>query len=85
MKNKTRITWCETNCYPSEPIFLETPNSKAEDDGIVIASLVWGQGDENHTGVVVLCARTLKELGRSEFFTSSPVPKCLHGWFTPGK
>ncbi|XP_055683965.1 carotenoid isomerooxygenase [Lutzomyia longipalpis] len=85
VKNKTKITWCEENCYPSEPIFLEAPNSKAEDDGVIIASLIWGRGDENHTGLIVLCAKTLKELGRAEFFTPTPVPKCLHGWFTPQK
>ncbi|XP_059617136.1 carotenoid isomerooxygenase [Phlebotomus argentipes] len=83
--SKTRITWCEDNCYPSEPIFLESPDAKSEDDGVVIASLVWGKGDENHVGLIVLCAKTLEELGRSEFFTPSPVPKCLHGWFTPQK
>uniref|UniRef100_A0A1B0GMU1 Uncharacterized protein n=1 Tax=Phlebotomus papatasi TaxID=29031 RepID=A0A1B0GMU1_PHLPP len=83
--NKIRITWCEENCYPSEPVFVEAPNATSEDDGVILASLVWGQGDENHVGLIVLCAKTFKELGRSEFFTPSPVPKCLHGWFASKK
>lgn len=85
MINKTRITWSEENCYPSEPVFVEAPNATAEDDGVILASLVWGQGDENHVGLIVLCAKTFKEIGRSEFFTPSPVPKCLHGWFASKK
>lgn len=27
--NKTRITWSEKNCYPSEPIFVPRPNAQA--------------------------------------------------------
>lgn len=43
--------------------------------------MVWGNGDENRVGLLVLCAKTMKELGRCEFKTAGPVPKCLHGWF----
>ncbi|VEN33800.1 unnamed protein product, partial [Callosobruchus maculatus] len=76
-------TWCEENCYPSEPIFVPRPNFKCEDDGIVLASLVWGRDDTNHAGLLILDAQTFTEIGRAEFTTPGPVPKCLHGWFCP--
>lgn len=81
--NKTRQTWCEDNCYPSEPIFVPSPDPKSEDDGVVLSALVWGRDIENRVGLLALCAKTWTELGRCEFDTPGPVPKCLHGWFAP--
>jgi carotenoid isomerooxygenase len=86
VKNKTNLSWGETNCYPSEPIFLAAPGGEAEDEGVVLASMVWGSGDENRVGLVVLDAKTMVELGRCEFDgLPGPVPKCFHGWFAEGK
>nr|XP_023020809.1 carotenoid isomerooxygenase [Leptinotarsa decemlineata] len=82
---KSTKTWCEPNCYPSEPIFIPNPESKFEDDGIVVLSMIWGGEDTNHVGLLVLNAIDFTELGRAEFETRSPVPKCLHGWFLPQK
>ncbi|XP_037953888.1 carotenoid isomerooxygenase isoform X1 [Teleopsis dalmanni] len=79
--NKTCQTWCENNCYPSEPVFVAAPNAQFEDDGVVLASMVWGGLKDNYVGLLVLCARTWTELGRCEFHADGPVPKCLHGWF----
>jgi carotenoid isomerooxygenase len=84
--NRTRLTWCETNVYPSEPIFVPSPDPQFEDDGVVLASMVWGNGDENRVGLIVLDARNMQELGRCEFKDlPGPVPKCLHGWFAERK
>lgn len=101
------LKWNEPNVYPSEPIFVPSPNAKAsrisiviflhqcydsvelnfqdedEDDGVILSAIIWGNGDENKVGLLVLCARTLKELGRCVFETPGPIPKCLHGWFAP--
>ncbi|CAO1425675.1 unnamed protein product [Diamesa serratosioi] len=86
VKNKNKLTWSENKCYPSEPIFIANPNSECEDDGIILASMVWGHGEENRVGLLILCAKTMEELGRAEFKNlSGPVPKCLHGWFAPHK
>jgi carotenoid isomerooxygenase len=80
--NKTRLTWCENNCYPSEPIFIPSPDPRSEDDGVILASMVWGRGEENRVGLIVLDAKIMTELGRCEFNDlPGPVPKCLHGWF----
>ncbi|XP_041988121.1 carotenoid isomerooxygenase-like [Aricia agestis] len=76
------IKWWDTDCYPSEPIFIPTPDAKEEDDGVIVSALVFG-GDERRVAMVVLDARTLTELGRACFATPSPAPKCLHGWFLP--
>lgn len=80
---KTKRTWCEANCYPSEPIFVPRPNAETEDDGVVMCAIVWaGQSEpENKVGLLILCAKTFSELGRCVFETPSPVPKCLHGWW----
>ncbi|XP_070494160.1 carotenoid isomerooxygenase-like isoform X2 [Chironomus tepperi] len=84
--NKTKITWGEKNVYPSEPIFVPCPNPQTEDDGVILASMVWGEGDENHVGLLVLDAKNMTELGRCEFKDlPGPVPKCLHGWFAARK
>lgn len=84
VKDKTKLTWSEPDCYPSEPIFVPNPEAKDEDDGIVMCAMVWGgEGQQNRVGCLILCGKTLTELGRSEFETPGPVPKCLHGWFTP--
>uniref|UniRef100_A0A1I8QDQ2 Carotenoid isomerooxygenase n=1 Tax=Stomoxys calcitrans TaxID=35570 RepID=A0A1I8QDQ2_STOCA len=79
--NKTCLTWCEENCFPSEPIFVPSPNAIEEDDGVVLASMIWGGLNENKVGLLVLCAKTMNELGRCMFHTNGPVPKCLHGWY----
>jgi carotenoid isomerooxygenase len=47
--------------------------------------MVWGKEEENRVGLLVLCAKSMKELGRCEFKTNGPVPKCLHGWYTAAK
>lgn len=59
--------------------------SQSEDDGIILATMIWGNGAVNRVGLLVLCGKTLKELGRCEFKTPGPVPKCLHGWFNQRK
>lgn len=49
----------------------------------MLAAMVWGgEKDENRVGLLVLCAKTWTEVGRCEFETPGPVPKCLHGWFS---
>ncbi|NP_001266310.1 carotenoid isomerooxygenase isoform X2 [Bombyx mandarina] len=76
-------TWCEPNCYPSEPVFVPTPDAKNEDDGVLLCALVWGGDREHEVALLVLDARTMLEVARAQFRTPSPAPKCLHGWFLP--
>ncbi|RVE52616.1 hypothetical protein evm_002735, partial [Chilo suppressalis] len=74
-------TWSEADCYPSEPIFVPAPNAKDEDDGVLLSSLVFAS-DTHRVSLAVLAAKDLKLLACASFHTSSPAPKCLHGWFT---
>lgn len=63
--SKTKLTWCEKNVYPSEPIFVPSPEPTSEDDGVILASMVWGGiNEENKVGLLVLNAKTMTELGR---------------------
>ncbi|KAK4884106.1 hypothetical protein RN001_000377 [Aquatica leii] len=80
---KTTSTWCEDNCYCSEPVFVPLPNAQKEDDGVLVLALLWGGTDTNHVGLLVVDAKTMLEIGRVEFVTPTPIPKCLHGWFSP--
>ncbi|GLG92461.1 Carotenoid isomerooxygenase [Gryllus bimaculatus] len=66
---------------PMAASFRWYPEEQAEDDGVVLSALVWGKGDENKVALLVLDAASWTELGRTEFTTPGPVPKCLHGWF----
>ncbi|XP_059622875.1 carotenoid isomerooxygenase-like [Phlebotomus argentipes] len=83
--SKTRTTWSEEHCFPGEPVFLEAPNPTSEDDGVLLSVLLWGSDQENRVGLLILNARNLEEIARCEFITSSPVPRCVHGWFSATK
>lgn len=28
--------WCQPGLYPSEPVFVPSPNAKEEDDGVIL-------------------------------------------------
>ncbi|ENN81377.1 hypothetical protein YQE_02194, partial [Dendroctonus ponderosae] len=82
-KEKTCRTWQQENCFPGEPIFVPSPQAKTEDDGLILSIILRGHGETNHVGLLIIDARTFEEIGRTEFQTDSPVPRCLHGWFFP--
>lgn len=50
---------------------------------MLLCALVWGGARDRETGLLVLSAASMQELGRAVFATPSPAPKCLHGWFLP--
>lgn len=80
--NRLCFEWYEPFCYLSEPIFVPSPNSQHEDDGVVLATMLWSNEDQlRKIGLLILCAKTWTEIGRCVFQTPEPVPKCLHGWF----
>lgn len=56
-----------------------------EDDGILLASLIWGGSDTNRVGLIILDAKTMTEIGRAEFNVLSPIPLCFHGLFVSEK
>ncbi|XP_073993644.1 neither inactivation nor afterpotential B isoform X2 [Rhodnius prolixus] len=80
-ETKTKKTWTEKGTFPSEPIFVPSPEQKDEDDGVILSTLLWSS-QPNKVAIVILDARSFTEISRTEFITQGPVPKCLHGWFT---
>ncbi|XP_008559794.1 carotenoid isomerooxygenase [Microplitis demolitor] len=82
---KTRLTWNERGLYPSEPIFVPDPNGRDEDDGVIVSAAVFGKSNESDICLIVIDAKTMKEISRTVFSTPGPVPKCLHGWFSMDK
>ncbi|KAF5292373.1 hypothetical protein FQA39_LY03407 [Lamprigera yunnana] len=81
-ETKTAKIWYEENCYANEPIFVPSPNSKDEDDGVILTNVIWGLEDTNRTGLVVLDAKTFTEIGRVVFQIPSPIAISFHGWYS---
>lgn len=78
-KTKEKKTWYELDCYPSEPVFLERPGAKDEDDGVILSAVVGTRGHKSF--MVVLDASTFEELARATI--PSRIPQSLHGSFFP--
>ncbi len=55
-----------------------------EDEGVLIMSLL-RSNHENEVSLLVLDARHMTEIGRVQFDTNGPVPKCLHGLWINSK
>jgi len=72
-----KLIWNEANCYPAEPIFLPTPGGRSEDDGILLSIVLDGNGV--HSFVIILDAKTMKELGRAS--VPHVIPYGFHGNF----
>ena len=46
--------WHEKNLYCSEPMFVPSPKSQREDEGILLTSAIRGRTDTNYTALIVL-------------------------------
>lgn len=69
--------WSHNNCYPGEPIFVGKPCATAEDDGVLISTVLDAQ--YNKSFILVLNAQTLHEVARMELPVA--LPFSLHGQF----
>jgi len=81
VEDKTFREWSDDNVYPSEPVFVPAPGAQAEDDGVLLSSVVRAEDRSHELFLLVLDARSFEELARVTFTTRCPTPKCLHGWF----
>ena len=63
-------SWSEPNTYCSEPLFVGTPGGRGEDSGLLLCSLLWGKPRVASTAVLVLDARDLSVVARSEVLGS---------------
>ncbi|XP_030835431.1 beta,beta-carotene 15,15'-dioxygenase [Strongylocentrotus purpuratus] len=78
----TSKIWYEDGCYPSEPVFIGTPEGQEEDDGVVL-STVLNFNEGGSPFLVVLDAKTFTELGRAEL-PIKDMAYAIHGFFAEG-
>ncbi|KAL3208437.1 hypothetical protein MRX96_039130 [Rhipicephalus microplus] len=74
------LRWERQGWFPSEPVFVARPGAVEEDDGVILSSLLH-EDDEKKLALVVLDAKTLKQLAIAEFECPSAIPADFHGWF----
>ncbi|XP_074616208.1 beta,beta-carotene 15,15'-dioxygenase-like isoform X2 [Acropora palmata] len=76
---KEAKTWYQPDCYPSEPVFVAAPGAEAEDEGVIISSVVGVRGKKSF--LLVLDGRTFREIARAT--VQCPMAHSLHGMFRP--
>ncbi|PIK44851.1 hypothetical protein BSL78_18299 [Apostichopus japonicus] len=79
--NKTSKEWTDSLCYTSEPVFVPNPGGEAEDDGVVLCSMIDLKAVGQSPYLVVLDATTFEELARAEIPVD--IPFGIHGIFIP--
>uniref|UniRef100_A0A673JA58 Carotenoid-cleaving dioxygenase, mitochondrial n=1 Tax=Sinocyclocheilus rhinocerous TaxID=307959 RepID=A0A673JA58_9TELE len=68
--------WRQPDLYPSEPVFILSPNAEEEDDGVILSVIIT---PVKSTFLLVLDAKTFEELGRAEVPVN--IPYGFHGVF----
>ena len=67
-----------------EPVFCPRPDSDQEDDGVVITPLL-SLSKINLVELLVLDAKSFKEVARVRYSALGPVTPTLHGLFDPSR
>lgn len=78
LESKKFKVWCQPDLYPSEPVFIPSPNAEEEDDGVILSVIITPAKDKS-TFLLVLDAKTFEELGRAEVPVN--IPYGFHGVF----
>uniref|UniRef100_A0AAQ5YIS4 Retinoid isomerohydrolase n=1 Tax=Amphiprion ocellaris TaxID=80972 RepID=A0AAQ5YIS4_AMPOC len=81
VKTKETWVWQEPDSYPSEPLFVQTPEAVDEDDGKKAAIKVHGSWFQRPAYLLILNAKDLSEVARAEVECSIPVT--FHGMYKP--
>lgn len=76
-ETQTHLMWQEPGMLPGEPMFIQNPKKKGEDEGVVV-SIVLDEMIKN-AFLLILDAKTFKELGR--VYAPFSIPAGLHGQF----
>ncbi|XP_066296607.1 beta,beta-carotene 15,15'-dioxygenase-like [Branchiostoma lanceolatum] len=71
--------WYIPNHYPNEPYFIPDPNATAEDQGVLISTILDGQRKESY--LLILDAQTLKTINYA--YAKTYIPFAIHGRFFP--
>ncbi|XP_078066762.1 beta,beta-carotene 15,15'-dioxygenase-like [Mustelus asterias] len=80
VQTRSCLEWREENCWPAEPVFVKAPEAKDEDDGVLLSSVISTDAKKS-SFLLVLDAKTFKELGRASI--SADLHLDLHGMFIP--
>ncbi|TKS81485.1 Beta,beta-carotene 9',10'-oxygenase [Collichthys lucidus] len=78
LHGKHMKVWEQPGLYPSEPIFVPSPDAKEEDDGVILSVVITPNKDKS-TFLLVLDAKTFEELGRAVVPVN--IPYGFHGTF----
>jgi carotenoid cleavage dioxygenase-like enzyme len=79
VQERSTSTWSEPGCYPGEPVFVPSPEARAEDDGVLL-SVVFDSAAQR-SFLLVLDASSLEELARA--MAPHHIPFGFHGQFAP--
>ena len=77
VKTKEVKSWDVDNCYPSEPVFIPRPDTKREDDGVVLSAVIGVKGQRSF--LLVLNGENMREVARA-YIPVKLVP-LFHGEF----
>ncbi|KAM4545601.1 carotenoid-cleaving dioxygenase, mitochondrial-like [Odontesthes bonariensis] len=78
LEDKTFKAWYQKGFYPSEPVFVPSPDAVEEDDGVLL-SVVLTPSQDKGTFLLILDAKTFEELGRANVPVN--IPYGFHGAF----
>ncbi|XP_077448038.1 carotenoid-cleaving dioxygenase, mitochondrial-like [Stigmatopora argus] len=79
LNDKTLKVWYQKGLYPSEPVFVPSPDAVEEDDGVIL-SVILSPSQDKGTFLLVLDAKTFEELGRANVPVNMPYG--FHGVFS---
>lgn len=68
--------------YVGQPLFLPNPDSKGEDNGVIITAFL-NNADHHESGLLVLDAATMTEIATATCKVKGCIPNSLHGTFIP--
>jgi beta,beta-carotene 9',10'-dioxygenase len=77
VKEKNYLSWSEENCYPGEPVFVPSPGSVNEDDGVILSVVL--NGNKENSFLLIIDACSFKEIGRAE--VPHHIPYGFHGQY----
>ncbi|CAN2389995.1 Beta-carotene oxygenase, partial [Pristimantis euphronides] len=80
VNTKHFMVWQEDNFYPSEPVYVPSPCSCDEDDGVLL-SVVVSPCQDKTAFLLILDAKNFKEICRAE--VPVQMPYGFHGIFVP--
>ncbi|MFM7078203.1 MAG: carotenoid oxygenase family protein, partial [Bacteroidota bacterium] len=71
------MKWSQPGCYPGEPVFISSPTSSTQDDGVLLSVVL--NPSENNSFLLVLDANDMTELARAS--VPHTIPFGYHGTF----